>query len=309
MAPRQSSVAFARPASYHRRSHVDPNGDRDDRGAATDAGMSRIVALGAEAQAASSLALAYPDRDVLLVSDQSVLDGWDLANVRFLHATPQTWRSSVTEGDVVVPLSARWLPDQDWCLTRTLPIAAQAIGPEHVLPVGRLGTNGNWQVKGDRWHRPDAPIDGPAGELVDVTDPHGCGLVYQPQLRVSGTVMTIGRFDAERAAFGLFRVFEERFFRDVILQAAESIADSELADRSLAVIAALALDGFCTLNWVLTDEGPRLTSLRLAPRAVFGTLRRGGIDLLAPSSGTSILAPGLRLNAQPHYASYRRLDA
>jgi hypothetical protein len=246
---------------------------------------------------------------VLFLSDQSVLDGWDLANVRFLHATPATWPGISTDGDLVVPLSARWLPDQDWRLTRTLPIAAQAIGSDHVIQVGPLGTSGKWQVKGDRWHRPDTPIDGPASELGDVTDPHGCGVVYQPQLGVSGTVMAIGRFRAGSAALGLFRVFEERFFRDVILQAAETIADVDLANRSLAVLEALGLDGFFTLNWVLTGEGPRLTSVRPAPRAVFVTFRRGGIDPLALSSGTSILPPGLRLNAQPHYASYRRLDA
>ena len=272
--------------------------------------MTRIVALGAEVQAASSLALAYPDREVVFVSDQPIIDGWDLPNVHFQHATPTTWRRTTGQGDEVVPLSARWIPDEDWSLSRTLTVAAEAIGAEHVAPVhARPDAAGAWQAKGDRWHRPDTPVEGPGNELVDLADPHGCGLVFQRQLRGSGTVMTIGRFSGRSAAIGIFRVFEERFFRDVILQAAETIADPRLVERSLAVTAALGLEGFCTLNWVVTEDRTLLTSLRPIPRAAFVTFRRGGIDVFAPSSGSSLLAPGLRLNAQPYYASYRTLEA
>ena len=121
--------------------------------------------------------------------------------------------------------------------------------------------------------------------------------------------MTIGRFGRDGAALGVFRVFEERFFRDVILQAAETISDAQLVERSAAIASALHLDGFCTMNWVLTDAGARLTSLRPVPRAVFVTFRRGGIDPLATAIGIAVLPPGLRLNAQPHYASYQPLPA
>ena|SRR6185295_12381145 len=271
--------------------------------------MSRIIAIGAEVQAASSLALAYPDRDVLFLSDQPVIDGWDLANVRVRYSTPHTWRTLVDARDVTVPLSARWLSDQDWSLSRSLPIAARTIGAEHVVtPHPRPDDNGIWVAKGNRWRRPDMPVEGPGGEIADLDDPHGCGLVFQRQLSVTGTVMTIGRFGPDGASFGLFRVFEERFFRDVILQAAETIADRQLVERSLAVTSALGVDGFCTLNWVLADGGARLTSIRPIPRAAFVTFRRGGIDLCAPAAGTTMLESGLRLNAQPHYASYTRLE-
>jgi hypothetical protein len=247
---------------------------------------------------------------VLFVSDHAVIDGWDLPNVRVRHATPESWPGLTLDGDVVVPLSARWTRERDWSLSRTLPIAAEAIGAAHVVPVhDRPDAIGTWRAKGNRWHRPDMPVDGPGDELSELPDPHGCGLVFQRQLPVSGTIMTIGRFGAGLAAFGLFRIFEERFFRDVILQAVESIADAPLAARSIAAATALGVDGFCTMNWVMTDDGIRLTSARPIPRAVFGTFRRGGIDLLAPSSGTSMLPAGLRLNAQPHYASYQALEA
>ena len=42
--------------------------------------MTTIVALGAEKQAATSLALGYPDYAIVFVSDCDILDGADLSN-------------------------------------------------------------------------------------------------------------------------------------------------------------------------------------------------------------------------------------
>lgn len=272
--------------------------------------MNRIVALGAEMQAASSLAVAHTGRNVLFVSDQDVLDGWDIPNVQFRRATPDSWPRLVEPGDLPVPLCSRWLPKENWSLTTILPRAAAALGDEWVLPVqNHPGSAGHWMVKGDRWHRPDSPMSGPAGDLVEVTDTHGCGLVYQPRTAIDGTVMAIGRRTREGTVLGLFRVFDERFFRITILQAAESIADRSLTALSLAVLDALDHAGFFTLNWLLTREGPRLSSFRPVPRAAFGAFARGGLDPLSPPRGVSELGAGLRFVAQPHYASYTRLEA
>jgi hypothetical protein len=271
--------------------------------------MSRILALGAEMQAASSLALAYPERHVLCISDEAVLDGWDLRNARFRLAQPDAWRDVVAPGDRIVPLSPRWLPDADWSLTHVLPRAAAAIGKEMVLPVVEHASDkGEWQVKGDRWSKPDAPLAGRKDDLAEISDAHGCGLVYQPRVRTRGTVMALGHRRATAVALGLLHIHEERFFRTVVLQAAETIFDTRLAELSLAVLAALRHSGYFTLNWLLTDAGPRLSSIRPAPRAAFGVFRRGGIDLVEPPEGISTLRAGLRLVAQPHYSSYRRLE-
>ena len=43
---------------------------------------------GAEKQAAVSAALAWPERNFLFVSDQRVIDGWDLPNVKACRARP-----------------------------------------------------------------------------------------------------------------------------------------------------------------------------------------------------------------------------
>ncbi len=272
--------------------------------------MNRIVALGAEMQAASSLAVAHPEHNFLLVSDQDVLDGWDIPNVKFRRATPDSWQRLVDAGDTLVPLCARWLPKEDWSQSAILPRAAAALGEERVVPVqNKPGSDGHWMVKGDRWHRPDSPMSGPAADLVEVTDPHGYGLVYQPRLSIDATVMVIGRRTRDGVVLGLFRVYDERFFRITILQAAESIVDESLSEPSLALLDALGHVGYFTLNWLLTRDGPRLSSFRPVPRAAFGAFARGGLDPLSPPRGVSQLRAGLRFVAQPHYASYTRLEA
>ena len=272
--------------------------------------MGRIVALGAEMQAASSLAQAYPRRDILFVSDQAVLDGWDIPNVKFRHGTADGWQRLVANEDTIVPLCPRWLAQEEWSLTNVLPRVAGALGAAYVLPVhDQPASHGHWMVKGNRWHRPDTPMAGPAGDLVEVTDTHGCGLVYQARAQADGTVMAIGRRTDSAVALGLFRIYDERFFRITILQAAESVADKSLVALSLAALAALDHRGFFTLNWLLTHDGPWLTSFRPVPRAAFGAFARGGIDLLALPPGVSELRPELRFVAQPHYASYTKLEA
>jgi hypothetical protein len=269
----------------------------------------RIAALGAETQAASSLAAAYPEAEVLMISDQPVVDGWDLPNARFHHARVEHWAHEVDTSWEVVPLCSRWLAGDQWALSRTLPHAAKTLGDEHVLPLhSRPDSGGNWQLKGDRWHRPDAPMGGPAGDLSGVVDAHGCGLGYQPRVKAEASFLAIGRRQGSAVVMGVFRVFEERFFRAVVLQAAESICEPRIAEMTSAVLFALGHDGFFALNWVASGQRPLLTSIRPAPRAAFGTFLRGGIDLLAPPQASSLLRSGLKLVAQPHYSSYRRLE-
>lgn len=269
---------------------------------------STVIVLGAEEQAASSLVAANPQRSFLLVSDQAVLDGWDLPNARFARAAPGQGVARPSPDSVA--LCARWLPDEDWSLSRTMTIAASVLGADGILPVLKApGASGDWQVKGDRWHRPDSPMVGRATDLAEVTDDHGYGLVYQAAVQAESTLMTIGRRGEKGATLGLLRVFEERFFRYAVLQAAESIATDDLVERSLAVLQAVDLRGFFTLNWVVSGGQPRLSSIRPSPRATFGAFRRGGIDLLADPRGAQVLQPGRRFVAQPHYASYTRLES
>jgi hypothetical protein len=261
-----------------------------------------IAVFGAEQQAATSLALAYPKRRFLFLSDGRVVDGWDLPNVRIKTASAPAG-GEASEG---VPLSARWLANPAvTALTVCWPRIEGAL-PGIPIPVAPAPEPlGRSIVKGDLWHRPDVPLVGTAQELADLADPHGCGVVYQALIPAQGSVMAIGRRLAEgRVSLGLFRVLNERFFRVDVLQAAESIEMPALRELSLAVLSALAYEGWFTLNWLLTAEGPRLSSFRPVPKAAFGCFRRAGIDLLRPEKSDAFLAAGLRLIAVPHYASF-----
>jgi hypothetical protein len=271
--------------------------------------MTTIVVLGAEKQAATSLALAYPECEVLFVSDCDILDGSDLDNVRMTRAAPGEMFEFVAPADHVVALCPRWLRE-DFALSRTFPLL-ESVVPGCCLPVQTsCPSSGTWMVKGDRWHRPDAPMWGPFHHVADIVDVHGCGLVYQPYCNSKATIMAVGRRRGRGAVLiGVIEVLQERFFRDVILQAGETVEANDIAELSLKLLEALDYRGFFTLNWLRTTDGPKLSSFRPVPRAVFQTFRRGGLDLLDPVSTVKVVRSGLRFIADPTYTSFARLSA
>jgi hypothetical protein len=268
--------------------------------------MRHILVFGAEKQAATSIACAYPDRTVTFVSDHTIVDGDDLANVRMVFATP---------GDPpVVPSNAQHTALCPRWLMKENPLSylfekLQRAHPGIMLPVyEHPASQGRWILKGDRWHRPDAPLSGTARQLEDATDRHGCGLVYQPLVESLATIMAIGR-RAQGTQLGCLRIFDERFFWDNILQAAETIDARDVLAATLEVLDALEYQGFFTLNWLRTVDGLRLSSLRPVPRAIFQMFRRGGVDLMDDPDGVHVVVAGLRMIARPTYVSYRRLEA
>ena len=108
---------------------------------------------------------------------------------------------------------------------------------------------------------------------------------------------------------GVVEVFRERFFRDVILQAGETRDEPEVLKASLEALETLDHRGYFTLNWLRFDDGLKLSSLRPVPRAVFRSFLLGGVDLLSVAATTKVVAPGVRLIADPTYVSYERLSA
>lgn len=268
--------------------------------------MSDIVVLGAEAQAATSIACAYPERLVTLVSDHAIVDGSDLPNVRMEFARPKDrWKVAGT-AEQIVPLCPRWL-GADALPISTVFERLERFHPGRMLPVySQPGANGRWMLKGDRWHRPDAPLSGSPQQLADVTDLHGCGLVYQRCIDVAATIMTIGR-RGRGTQVGCVHVLEERFFWDNILQAAEAIEAADVLAASLEILDTLDYRGFFTLNWLRAAHGLRLSSLRPVPRAIFQMFRSGGVDLLDDFPGVNVLSAGSRIIGVPTYVSFQCL--
>jgi hypothetical protein len=277
---------------------------RESRRAARAVGVIRL--LGAECQTASSFALAYPERRFEFVTDQNVADGWDLPNVTLTLAQPD---QSAPQGLALCP---RWLPaDRRRELSLSVTSSHLATcGVARILPVfSKAGPTGEWQIKGDAFHRPDAPLSGTARSLTGVSDPHGCGLVYQPMVQARGKFLSLGRRWASGAVtLGVLEILAERFFRIDVLQAARTIDNPAIVHLTLAALDALAYEGFFSLNWLATQDGLRLTSFRPVPRAGLATLRRAGADLLAEPRAVTVAGPGHGFMSYPHYSSYQRID-
>ena len=261
----------------------------------------RVVLLGAEKQAATSAALAYPERQFRFVSDQPVLDGWDLPNVTFTHGTPGN--VPLGSGEQAVALCPRWLPAAEQKpLSEVLPYLTEAL-PDQVLPVSPTPVPGQpCIVKGDRFHRPDGTITGTDLDPADVGDPYGCGTLYQSLWPAEQTILVVGRHRFG-ACDGRRPGSRGELRRDDILAAGETvdIEADDLLRLSMTAVAILDHTGPFTMNWLKRGAEYRLTSFRPAPRAVFGTLRKAGIDLLAPAAGRGPVRPARpEVRRRPH---------
>ncbi len=256
------------------------------------------------------MSLAYPERRFAFLSDQAIVDGWDLPNVEIRFSEPGPDSATATAQEAVT-LCPRWLGAEAlerWSISSVFQ-RLEANGFRHLLPVrSEAGAKGVWQVKGDRFHRPDAPEWGEARALSDIGDPHGCGLVFQPRLQVTAHHQVVGRRTARGTALGVMWVHAERFFRDDVIQAAQTVRNPFIEEGSLSALEVLGYEGFFTFNWIDTPQGALLSSFRPVPRAGLRTLREHGADLLLDPAGTAIAGAGGCFVAQPHYASYTRLE-
>jgi len=275
-----------------------------------------IELLGAEKQAATSIALAYPERSFVFVTDHPVVDGWDLPNASFRFARPDDYRAA----DNAVVLCPRWASTAPAVISNRLGTCALTVVfaalaarfPDWVLPVAeKPGGDGRWIVKGDTWHRPDFTITGTAADLANFDDPYGCGVAYQPFCRADRALLPVGRrFPSGRIVLGVFEILGEAQCREAMLVAAESLSDPGLVDRVVAIVDHLDHRGFFSMNWIAQGDRLLLTSMRPIPRAVLQALRHGGADvLIEPVTPLVVTRPAIKLVARQHYAQYRRLAA
>lgn len=275
----------------------------------------KIRLLGAERAAAVSFAQAWPEHRFLFVTDEPVVDGWDLPNVSLEWGSPADEQLPGEDCDITVEVCGRWAShrarrcgettDLLSLLSRVSGVLDGRIVPTTTAPPA----HGNWQAKGRLWHRPDAVVVSGAGMEAEVPEPYGCGLVYQPVIAGASSIVATGRrLTSGALRCAVFRIHGESLARYDVLQVGESIEDSEISKYSAAALDALAHVGYFTLNWLRTDTAVWLSSLRLVPREVQGTMRQGGVDCLAPGGEAMSLRPGHRFIVESHYSSYRRLS-
>jgi len=169
--------------------------------------------------------------------------------------------------------------------------------------------DGEWRIKGDRFHKPDEPTDWIPRSNAVPRDPHGCGLVYQQKIDTKQSFLVGGRRAGENVAIGTFRVWQEAFGREEFLLAAESVAMEWLVETSLHAVHAADVQGFFSMTWLEDSAGTlHLASLRPWPRAWFQAFAQGGVDLLKPDlKGTNVLRSGISLVVDHSYVPFRAL--
>jgi hypothetical protein len=271
-----------------------------------------VAVLGAELQAAVSMALSRPDLRFLFLSERDVVDGWDLPNVTIRRSAAAAGVAAALSGiPVVVPLSPDWaaVAGQDlrrWSLAKWLGALSDRRF-DYVLPVSAARPPGPWLVKGDLFHWPDAPVEGDGDSPGPAADGHRCGRLFQQRLQASAHFLTVGRWAGdERCALGTIRVHQEAAAREAFLLAGETVALPGIESRVRDIMAAAGHAGWFSINWVEDGRGDLwLTSLRPVARALFQLFRKGGIDLLAAPTAWNCLPAGLRFVVDHSYTEYR----
>jgi hypothetical protein len=277
-----------------------------------------IGLLGAEKQSAVSAARAWPERRFLFLSDQRVIDGWDLANVTIRYGNPAAPLPSFSDRVDWIPLCPRWqtseltLPGNrlgTFRLQRVLAHLHNAF-PEHVLPVRAAAGDDDVIVKGDTRHRPDGLLIGTQFAPGEPEDPYHCGVLVQPFVRSARTYLATGRRLPGGLEIAVVAIHAESCAREDVLQAGEVVEHQVIAHLSIAMLQELNHRGFFTLNWIEADSTLKLTSIRPVPRALFGTLRCAGLDLFGPPCpGVRHARAGGRFTVDIHYSSYQALSA
>jgi hypothetical protein len=279
-----------------------------------------IGLLGAEKQAAGSAALAWPERRFLLVTENTVVDGWDLPNVQFQHASPENLAELLRRPKTRwVPLCSRWASPKlefpsnrlgTFYLNSVLPFLEQRFG-QVVLPIAEQPwPQARCIVKGNHWHRPDATLISNDLAAQEITDPYGCGLVYQPHWPWKRLLLATGwRANRNSVLLGIFHIFSEICARDDVLGAGQTIEHPQVTELTLAMLESLDHRGFFTFNWLERGEQVRLSSFRPVPRALFRTFRRGSFDPFAESvlTGVQQLPANLKFVVDITYTSYQNL--
>ncbi len=265
-----------------------------------------LVIGGGEKQAAISVALAYPEYKIAFLTDQLVVDGWDLPNVDIFHSTI----SAPNECERYLAVDERWCWNGVRSLYEDFSHLSEKL-EDSVLPVSLNleATNQQWQVKGNHFHKPDGMVVVDRLNQIVPDDIYGCGLVYQPrESEVDKHFQITGRSSEFGNSLGVFRIYRESVARQDYVYAAESVDMPGLVGLAQRVIDVLGYRGYYNLNILQTRSGKHLlSSFRPVPKPFFSCLRKGGVDLLNPTKGNVVADSGIKMIADVTYNSYQLL--
>lgn len=282
-----------------------------------------VFLLGGERQVATSFALAYSGRRFNFVSDRPVIDGWDMSNVTMVPSVPESFfLPSHAGGFFCVPLDSQWIsptltpgpgaPSNNLNNAFRLSVIFETLTtnyPSLVLPVSSTPPKGEWIAKGDAFHLPGPVSRGTQNFGLPIADPHEAGIVFQPFEGESQNLLVVGRRSKTgNLGLGVFHIHGEGFLREDFLMAGETIQNDSIGAYSKDILETLDHTGFFSMNWILRDNRPLLTSFRPLPRSVIGCLLKAGVDCLdLPDENLVVARAGVRFSMEFHYSSYEIL--
>ena len=281
--------------------------------------MFDFILLGAEKQSATSFALSYPDKKFLFLSDQKVVDGWDLPNVTIKHSTANGLEATCANySGTYISLSTKstsksiapgFISEKQSCFDKLNHVYKAFPDISLVLTKNFSEIpSKTFLVKGDFWHKPDAQQTVKAGNDEVPKDVYGCGYFYQELVDVEEKYISTGRAEQGNLHLGLFKLHRESIAREEYVLAAETISDEQLLSLTKSILNYLKHEGFFTLTWICSKGRLFLTSIRPEPKALILTLKKAGIDLVDLKPGIEEIAnAGFKMIGGINYSSYQPL--
>lgn len=270
------------------------------------------ILLGAEKQAATSIALAYPQKTFIGITDVRVVDGWDVPNLQFQFAKPG--EIELATGAQIHYLCQRYAFSNSSHLDESVLSLSQVSailkskGFHEFLYVERT-PNELSRVKGDLWRKPNQVAT--ATQPDDIVEEHSGGYVFQRLLKnCAKTYIVTGNQSPTGCVLGVVEILREGFSREQAILAAQVVRNDAVKKLVKTAVGLLELRGTFTATVVETHDGALcVTSVRRTIRGVANLLLKSGMDVLHPELSRDPVdwSYGHIAVMEHHYSTYQEL--
>lgn len=258
------------------------------------------ILIGAEEQAALSFAEAYPELIFLLVTNEKIIDGWDLPNVKI----EQFKKEYLYETNTIV-IDSKYFGTNHLYSYRDL-VNKFTDSTLFLDAVASFEPYKSYVVKGNRCHKMDAL------QIIE-----GQELLSSSSLFEDQDVVLQNWFDHDECfkVFGFikdpdnyfiscWKIDQESVARKQYILSAESV--DLILSESFTNELILNMEGFFNLTVLVSNKEMKISSIRKEPLPFIKTIRKEGIDLLN-ISGKVILKPGCKMMGEITYNEYEEL--
>ena len=270
--------------------------------------------LGAESPTAISFAQAYPELSFVFVSEELIISGQDLANVKCMHVSKVDHAHVFRQNNAdFIPLTNLWYKRHCSHLgisSSVLDLSDTLTKIEEVLPGSTLPLRDypdfslapKWILKGNREHKPNAIEYWQESNFMPNSDD---SIKCQEWKSTAENYVITGRVDGKgHCDMGIFGVHLEAFGKNDQILAAETIENPEFARKAIQLLDSLMYSGYFSINIVQSSNSFFITSFRPYSKGLIHSLIKSGVDILDQKKTGQIAKSGIKMIVDICYTEY-----